>query len=597
MFYLIVVGFLLAGFFPFYGEYQYRHSAEYLQWANVVKRSYLTLDLALGCLLIATAVGLFLRKAWARTLALAMLMAWLVKTVLVLVVALLFLERLGAYAIIGIVFLGKLAESMGSPTPGAANALGSIFPILANPIGSRLLILLIGVIVVVLLQWAYQYLRHDDAVDYEFGGAPTVFGRQLTLRGRDFTLPLVAAVYLALPFLSVLGRLPVPRSARSDDRQTDDFLKAAREPDNANFIVDLEFDPDVHSMLVFSAKKGAARVDLDSGKVSHLDPAIFTTGEPADGTAERIHTRVSPDHRWFANRENELVSIADGTKRRLQLASPLGRPVVFLTPNQLLAVNDRGEFQWIDLDPDRVAWTASAFPEGSPPTATMFYELSRKAPRIEVSPARNALYYEVADAHYVMGLESGQVWQVAGAGRDTRFEAFSQEGDKLFLRVPNSETRQVVLLEVDVATGATTPLSWAGSPIYVSSASDVAVTKDHTTLMGFALSAPTAPSLWQRHLTAHLVYVSGDGSSLFSALGPISRFSWAPLDPRTGPGAEKEVLLQSVQGRGESPRLVTDSRSQIAAWCMGLRVEVFWIANLGDAARKALPVYDLASAF
>lgn len=225
----------------------------------------------------------------------------------------------------------------------------------------------------------------------------------------------------------------------------------------------------------------------------------------------------------------------------------------------------------------------------------MFAELVKKAPLIEVSPARNALYYEVADAHYVFDLASGQVSRVTAAERETRFEAFSVEGDKVFLRVPRFEDRYQVLVRVEVANGATIPLSWAGAPIYMSSANDITVTKDHTMLRGFALRTP-GPALWQSALTAHYVQVTADGSTLFSAVGPVSRFSWARFDPRTGPGAEKTVPLQSVQGMGESPRLVTDSRSQLAAWCMGLRVEVFWIRNLGTG-QAGLRVYDLGSTF
>jgi hypothetical protein len=259
-----------------------------------------------------------------------------------------------------------------------------------------------------------------------------------------------------------------------------------------------------------------------------------------------------------------------------------------------LALSPGGEFQWIEIDPDRVAWTAPAFPEEEGADGR-FDHLAKKASLIEVSPARNALYYEVDDTHYVFDLESGRVARVTTAGPGTRFVAFSQEGDTVCLRAPRYEDRYEVLLLVAVADGAATPVSWAGTPIYLSSASDLAVTNDHTMLRGFSLKTPGA-ALWQSAPTDQLAYVTPDGSTFFSALGPVSRFSWARLDPRTGPEKESTVPLQSVQGPGEWPELTIDPQSRLAAWSMGYRVEVFWIRNLGTD-QAGFRVYDLGSAF
>jgi hypothetical protein len=357
----------------------------------------------------------------------------------------------------------------------------------------------------------------------------------------------------------------------------------------------VEFGPDLDSMIAFSARKGAVRVDLRSGKVRHLDPALYSYAGLAERYPERIRSRVTPDHRSFLNREDELVDIASGAKRPLRLEAPLGHPVVFLDPKQLVSLSPRGEFQWIELDPDRVTWTAPAFPEDEEAGPVRFDELTRKAPTIEVSPARNALYYEVADAHYVCDLSSGHVSRVAAAGRGTRFVAFSQEGDILCLRAQQFEGRYRVLLLVGVADGAVTPVSWAGEPIYISSSSDLAVTRDHPGLWGFHLTTPSGAA-WQTGLSSHLAHVTADGSMVISAVGPVSRFSWSHLDPKTGPRGEKTVPLQSYRDSAGPPLLATDPRSQLAAWVMGLRVEVFRIRTLGTAKVESR-IYDLEAAF
>jgi hypothetical protein len=505
MLYLIAAAFLLAGVLPFYSEYQYRHTPEYLEWANVLKRSYFTLDLATGLLFIATAVGLVLRGAWARTLALAILLAWMVKNVLLLLLALVFLERWGAWALLALMYLGKVVPSAGRAGSGPGEAFSLLIGVLAHPVSSRLVILLVGGTALFLVRSAYRYLRHDDAVEHEFGPT-TVFGRSLRLRGRDLTLPALAAAYLAVPLLPMAGRLPPLRALRLQyERRAEQSAKAAREEAREDRILEVEFGPDLDSMIAFSARKGAVRVDLRSGKVRHLDPALYSYAGLAERYPERIRSRVTPDHRSFLNRENELVDVASAAKRPLRLEAPLGRPVVFLDRKQLVSLSPRGEFQWIELDPDRVTWTAPAFPEEEGASSVRFDEL------------------------------------------------------------------------------------------YISSSSDLAVTKDHPGMWGFHLTTPGA-AVWRTAQSAHMAHVTADGSTLISAVGPVSRFSWSRIDPRTGPQGEKTVPLQSYRDWAGPPLLATDPSSQLAAWVMGFRVEVFRIRTLGTA-RVDRRIYDLEAAF
>lgn len=183
-------------------------------------------------------------------------------------------------------------------------------------------------------------------------------------------------------------------------------------------------------------------------------PAYVGTGQ---GYPEKIHSRVSPDHGWFLNQQDEIVSIRDGTRRPLQLERPLGRPVLFLDAKQLVTLTPEGEFLWVELDPDRVTYTAPA-PGGQGG------ELQNRVPLMRVSGPRNALYYEVGRSHYVYDLESAEGFHV-GSGEDTHFLAFTSEGDMACLRVSRRGSRDEIVL-VDVKTGAKTVVPWSGSLVH-----------------------------------------------------------------------------------------------------------------------------------
>lgn len=265
LFYLIVLVFLVTGVLPFVGEFRARHDPTLGPLYQLAKPSLLTLDNAIALLLIAIAVGLLLQSGWARTLATGILLAWLVKYGLLILAGLLFMEMIGGYAMLGLLLVGRLAGSLGDPGAAAAtrDGMGGILSALSHPILSRLFILVAGATVVLLLHWAYRYLRDDEAIEWDFGPL-TLFGRSLRLGGRDLTIPVLAGVYLAFPFLPLLGRLPALRALRPESRRAAAYQKEAEEREKKNWIVDLAFSADLESMLVFTAKKGAARVELQS---------------------------------------------------------------------------------------------------------------------------------------------------------------------------------------------------------------------------------------------------------------------------------------------------------------------------------------------
>ncbi len=589
MFYLIVLGFLLAGVLPFVGECQARHDPGLGPWLQLLKPSLLTLDNAIGLVLIAIAVGLLLRHTWARTLGVSVLLAWLIKYGLLIVVGLLFLEMAGAYSMIGLLFAGKLLGSLGDAGGAAATreGMGGILSVISHPILSRLFILVAGGLVILVLHWAYRYLRDDDAVEWEFGPA-TLFGRSLHLRGRDLTIPVLAGAYLVLPFLPLLGRLPAIRALRPENRRAAAYKKEAEEREKKNWIVDLEFSADLKSMMVFSAKKGATRVELDTGKIRPLDPEVFShalVGAPAyvgtgKGSPERIRSRVSPDHEWFLNQEGEIVRISDGSRRALQLDRPLGRPVLFLDAKQLVTLTPEGKFLWVELDPDRVTYVADA-PGG------LGGELQNRVPLMKVSQARNALYYEVGHYHYVFDLVSGEGSRVS-TEEGTRFLAFSSEGDKVCLRVPRRGSKDETVL-VDVKSGATQIVPWGDSIVHLSSASNLVVVEHQGVLRGYALTAPET-EIWQSpapEKDPHRLYSTDDGSFLLGAHVRERHLLWSRLYPVTGPAGWETLSPSALPEKDEFPQFDIDPSSEVAAWWFGLKAQVIRIRELDSS--KARP--------
>lgn len=598
MFYVIVLVFLSAGILPFVREYQARHDPALGPWFQLLKPSLLTLDNALALLLIAIAVGLLLRRAWARTLAVSVLLAWLVKYALLIVVGVLFLEMVGGYAVLGLLLAGRLLGSMGDPGAPAATreGIGSLLSVMAHPILSRVFILVAGGTVILLLHWAYRYLRDDDAVEWEFGPA-TLFGRSLRLRGRDLTIPVLAGAYLVLPFLPLLGRLPALRALRPESRRAAQLEKEAEEREKKDWIVDLDFSADLQSMMVFSAKKGAVRVELESANLRPLDPAVFSyarVGAPAyvgsgKGAPEKIHSRVSPDHEWFLNQQDEIVSVRDGTRRPLRLERPLGRPVLFLDAKQLLTLTPEGEFLWVELDPERVTYVAAA-PGG------LGGELLNRVPLMEVSRTRNALYYEVGKGHYVFDLEAGEGSRVEADAEDARFQAFSVEGDTVCLRVRRSGGREEIVL-VDVKSGTSRSVPWLGTVVHLSSANNLVLAEHLGVLRGYSFASPET-ELWQSPAPEKDPYrleATGDGGFLLGALVSKRQLLFSPLYPLTGPAGWQTLRLSAVPDKSEFPRFEIDPTSQAVAFGFGLKVQVFWIRDLASGAR--LRTYDLEDAW
>ena len=346
-----------------------------------------------------------------------------------------------------------------------------------------------------------------------------------------------------------------------------------------DWIVDFEISTSFDSAMVFTAKNGPVDIDLSSGDIQLLDPTVFTYAGFGEGYPEKIRNRVTTDHRWFLNQRGELVSVADGSSRPLQLGGQSVRPVVFVDERRFISLTDSSQFQLIELDPDRVLWTAPALDMNNPESYHAAFD--KQVPLSIASPTRNTLYYEVDDKHYAFDVESRRVTRVEGMGKNDRLLNFSTEGDLMVFK--KASTQELFLMSV--ATGETTPLPCCTSIHYLSSRTDLAIggEKGAIGLIGFSVTNPDE-RLWRAEIPPMAKFhVSPDGKLLLGADESQNQLEWADIDRNHGPGEWHQRPFEITPGKREFPTFVGDAFSGLVIWDFGLQAELFSLADPGGA--------------
>ena len=353
--------------------------------------------------------------------------------------------------------------------------------------------------------------------------------------------------------------------------------------------------PDLQSMFLFTAYSGAFQLNLQSGDITALNPAMFTYTKVGEGFPDKVSNRLSPDHQLFLNIGQELISIHDMTKR--QLNEVLGHPVLFLDAQHLLGLTDDCHFQLTSVQTEQVLWKVPALSDAH---KGLCRALVKRASLTTVSPARNALYYEEivpstspdVVARYAFDLRDRipKEIQLGRLGQQAQFQGFSTEGDTVYFRLRQPDEAGNHGIMFHIRTTSLQPVLWGGYDhlLFLSTSRDLAVLSGQRLRGGQASqrligTQPSQPGkyLWEAEPPPAFYFViTPDGRKIFAVKDTHDALIWAALNRETGPGPWQTIPLNKALSPKDVPVLFCDSHNVLLMLQSRQGVEVFWHLDL-----------------